>query len=108
MTPQVGVPFVDWVLSLLNDWGYLIVFGFTIAENLFVVGSFVPGETIVMAAGFVTVKGGLDPWLVFVASVLGTTAGSNISYYFGRRGGRGAIERWGGKVFDDERILAAE
>ncbi|MCX8007966.1 MAG: DedA family protein [Coriobacteriia bacterium] len=108
MTPHTGIAPLDWVLSLLDSWGYLLVFMFTIVENLFVIGSFTPGETIVMAAGFLTVKGHLDWRLVGLCSVLGTITGSNISYFFGRRGGRQALERYGGRFVDEERILAAE
>lgn len=106
--PQTGFAPLDWFLMLLDSWGYLIVAGFTIFENLFVVGSFVPGETVVMAAGFVSRIGHLNPLLVGLCSIAGTMAGSNISYWFGRHGGRNALIRWGGKFFDEERILAAE
>ncbi|MDO8950190.1 MAG: DedA family protein [Actinomycetota bacterium] len=108
MTPQTGVPVIDWFLAALNDWGYLIVFVLAIFENLFIIGSFTPGETIVMAAGFVTIKGSLDPTLVTACAVAGALIGANISYTFGRRGGRAALLRWGGRFFDEERILAAE
>lgn len=108
MAPQTGIAVLDWFLSFLDSWGYLIVFVFTVFENLFVIGSFTPGELMVMAAGFVTIKGGLDPALVAVSSVAGTLVGTNVSYYFGRRGGRQALERWGGRVFDEERIRASE
>ncbi|GAV31725.1 uncharacterized membrane-associated protein [Coriobacteriaceae bacterium EMTCatB1] len=108
MTPHTGIAPLDWVLSLLDSWGYLLVVVFTILENLFVIGSFTPGETIVMAAGFLTVKGHLDVRLVFLCSIIGTVTGSNISYFFGRKGGRQALERYGGRVVDAERILAAE
>lgn len=108
MAPQTGFAPLDWFLSLLDAWGYLIVAGFTIFENLFVIGSFTPGETVVMAAGFVSARDGLNPWLVGVASLVGTLIGSNISYWFGRVGGRAALVRIGGRIFDEERILAAE
>jgi len=108
MAPQTGIPLLDWFFSFLDSWGYLIVFLFTLSENLFVIGSFTPGELMVMAAGFVTVKGGLDPALVAASSMAGTIVGTNLSYYFGRRGGRQALERWGGKVFYEERIRASE
>jgi membrane-associated protein len=108
MTPQTGVAILDWFLAALNDWGYLIVFLFAISENLFIIGSMTPGETIVMAAGFVTVKGSLDPTLVVACAVSGALIGANLSYYFGRRGGRAALLRWGGRFFDEERIIAAE
>ncbi len=108
MTPQTGVPALDWFLAALNDYGYLLVFLFAISENLFIIGSVTPGETIVMAAGFVTVKGSLDPTIVVLCAVAGALIGANLSYAFGRRGGRAALLRWGGRFFDEERILAAE
>jgi membrane-associated protein len=108
VTPHTGIAALDWVLSLLDGWGYLLVVLFTILENLFIIGSFTPGETIVMAAGFLTVKGHLDVRLVFACSIIGTVTGSNISYFFGRKGGRQALERYGGRLVDAERILAAE
>ena len=106
--PQTGFAPLDWFLALLDSWGHLIVIGFTISENLFVLGSFTPGETVVMAAGFVSQAGGLNPWLVGVSSLVGTLTGSNLSYWFGRRGGREALLKWGGKFVDEERIIAAE
>jgi membrane protein DedA with SNARE-associated domain len=107
-TPQTGFAPLDWFLAALDSWGYLITAAFTVSENLFVIGSFTPGETVVMAAGFVSRMGGLDPWLVGLASVTGTLVGSNLSYWFGRRGGREALLRWGGRFVDAERIVAAE
>lgn len=106
--PVTGFAPLDWFLGLLDSWGHLIVFGFTISENLFVIGSFTPGETVVMAAGFVSELGALNPWFVGVSSLLGTMTGSNLSYWFGRHGGRNALIKWGGKFFDEERIVAAE
>lgn len=108
MVPQTGFAPLDWFLSLLDVWGYLIVIGFTISENLFVLGSFTPGETVVMAAGFVSTGGGLNPWLVGISSLIGTLIGSNTSYWFGRHGGRDALIKWGGKFVDEEKLLAAE
>ncbi|PKQ37960.1 MAG: hypothetical protein CVT59_05085 [Actinobacteria bacterium HGW-Actinobacteria-1] len=108
MAPQTGIAILDWFLVALNDWGYLIVFIFAIFENLFVIGSATPGETIVMAAGFVTVKGSLDPVLVTACAVAGAMIGGNLSFLFGTRGGKAALLRWGGRFFDEERIIAAE
>jgi len=108
MTPETGIAVLDWFLGALNEWGYLLVFLFAISENLFILGSVTPGETIVMAAGFVTIKGSLDPTIVTACAVAGALVGANISYTFGRRGGRAALLRWGGRFFDEERIIAAE
>ncbi len=108
MAPQTGFAPLDWFLAALDAWGYVIVALFTISENVFVLGSFTPGETVVMAGGFVAEMGALNPWFVGLASLLGTMTGSNLSYWFGRRGGRAGLLRWGSKFFDEERITAAE
>ncbi len=106
--PQTGFAPLDWFLAALNAWGYLITVAFTISENIFIVGSFTPGETVVMAAGFFTVRGSLNPWIVAACSLLGTMTGSNLSYLYGRHGGRKALLKWGSKIFDEDRIRAAE
>jgi membrane-associated protein len=111
MEPITGIAIVDWFLVLLNTYGYLLVFGFTVFENLFVIGSFTPGETVVMAAAFLSTpsQGSLSLPLVWVMSVLGTTAGANISYWVGRVGGRETVLRLGKRFrVREEHMSAAE
>ncbi len=104
---QTGFPLIDWFLALLAEWGYLIVFGFTVFENLFVVGSLTPGETVVIAAAAVASNDQLHLTGVWIASLLGTVIGSNVSYLIGRRAGlegvRGFVDRFAatrtGRIF---------
>ncbi len=89
---------LQWVLSLLGTWGYLIVFLACVLENLFIIGSFTPGDVITAAAAFTatTPQGQqLNPWVLFGLATLGTFIGTNISYFIGRRGGRDLIARVG-------------
>lgn len=88
---STGIPVLDWFLSLLDAWGYLVVFAFTVFENLFVLGSLTPGETVVIAASFVAARGLLSITGVWFASVFGTFVGSNISYWLGRRAGMDSV-----------------
>ena len=107
--PVTGIAIVDWFLRFLDTWGYLIVFGFTVSENIFVLGSFTPGETVVMAAAFVASMGELNVVGVWFASVIGTIVGSNLSYALGRKGGRDMLMRFGDRFhISDDRITAAE
>ena len=108
MEPVTGVAIIDWVLGLLDVAGYPIVFGITVFENLFVIGGVTPGETIVVAAAFLsTPKYGSLQWpLVWLASVLGTVVGSNISYVLGRKGGRDALIRYGSRFHISEKRIA--
>jgi len=87
-----------WALSALGSYGYVIVFVATLLENVFIVGSFTPGDVITAAAAFTatTPQGAaLSPWLLFVSATFGTFVGTNISYFIGWRGGRELLERIG-------------
>jgi membrane protein DedA with SNARE-associated domain len=108
MEPVTGIAFIDWFLGLLDVAGYPIVFGFTVFENLFVIGGITPGETIVVAAAFLSTPqyGSLQWPLVWLASVVGTVLGSNISYFLGRRGGRDALLRYGSRFHISEKRIA--
>lgn len=111
MNPITGISLLDWFLGLLNVHGYLLVFGFTVFENLFVIGSFTPGETVVMAAAFLATpaQGSLSLPFVWIVSVVGTTVGSNVSYFLGRKGGKDALIRYGRRFrISEERIAEAE
>lgn len=85
--PTTGIELLDAFLALLDTWGYLVVFGFTVFENLFVVGSLTPGETVVIAGSAVAANKLLLLWGVWLASLVGTVTGSNVSYFLGRRAG---------------------
>lgn len=111
MEPVTGIVIVDWILGLLDVAGYPIVFGITVFENLFVIGGITPGETIVMAAAFLSTPsyGSLHWPFVWLASVTGTIIGSNISYFLGRKGGRDALLRYGHRFhISEKRIGTAE
>ncbi len=107
--PVTGLAPLDWILGLLDTFGYPIVLVATALENVFVVGSFTPGETIVLATAFTAANDHLEVILVWFLSILGTVIGSNISFFLGVRGGRGAVERYGHRFhISDARIAAAE
>jgi membrane-associated protein len=89
---------LDWSLGALGVYGYLIVFVATVAENLFVIGSFVPGDIITAAAAFTatTPQGShLSIWWLFAIATAGSLVGMNISYFLGVRGGSELIAKLG-------------
>lgn len=97
MIPETGIAIFDWLLSLMDAWGYLIVFIITIFENIFIVGSLTPGETFIVVGALVSTGGGLSLPLVWLCAMAGTLIGSNLTFFAGRRlgleGFRGAVER---------------
>ena len=95
--------FVDIILNLhphiLEQWGYVIVFIFSVAESLPLVGLAIPGGVIVVAAGFFTKIGILHLFPVIIIVSVGAFIGDTVSYFLGRRFGYEFLVRMGKYIF---------
>ncbi len=100
---------VEFIRPLFADFGYPLVFLATFLEDSVAAGLVVPGETIVILAGFYARVGGLSlPW-VMLAALLGAVLGDNVGYLIGRRlGGRLSSLRGAKHLFTRERLVKAE
>ncbi len=90
-------------LQALESWcrayGYPVLFGGVMLENA---GIPVPGETVVLVAGFLASErgGGLfDVRVVIAVTVAAAVLGDNIGYWLGRRLARPRLERGKGLLF---------
>ncbi|MDQ3797190.1 MAG: bifunctional DedA family/phosphatase PAP2 family protein [Pseudomonadota bacterium] len=87
------------LLSQLGHWGYLIVFSVATLECAAFLGLIVPGETIVLVAGFFASRGFLGIGNLIVLVAAGAIIGDSIGYELGRRFGRSwllSASRWVG------------
>lgn len=80
------------ILSYFTHYGYWVVFFGVMLENA---GVPVPGETILLAAGFFAAQGHFHLWEVMAIAALGAVLGDNAGYFIGREVGRGTLERYG-------------
>jgi membrane protein DedA with SNARE-associated domain len=81
-----------WVLTLFGRYGYGALFVGVFLENL---GIPVPGETVLLAAGFFAKQGTLRLSIVIPCAIVAAILGDNFGYWIGRRSGRRFIERYG-------------
>jgi undecaprenyl-diphosphatase len=81
-------------------WGYWIVFFGVMLENA---GIPVPGETILLAAGFFASRGYFSITLVIGIAATGAIIGDNCGYWIGRRLGRRLLLRYGKYVLLTEK-----
>jgi len=76
---------------------YLILFGIVFAETGLVVTPFLPGDSLLFAAGAIAALGNLDPWiltgLLIIAAILGDTVNYAVGKWVGPRAFSGEI-RW--------------
>lgn len=106
--------FIDFILHLdehlaaiISDygtWTYAILFFVIFMETGFVVTPFLPGDSLLFAAGSFAALGSLSPWVLFgllaFAAVLGDTINYSIGSYIGERAFSGNI-RWLKKEYLD-------
>jgi membrane protein DedA with SNARE-associated domain len=91
---------LDYLVNLvgrLGHWGYLVIFLGAMLESAAFLGLLIPGEGLVLVAGFFAAQGLLDLGDLIVIVTLGAVLGDNIGYEMGRRIGRPALEHYGSR-----------
>jgi membrane-associated protein len=88
----------------------LVVWGIVFAESGLLVGFFLPGDTLLFAAGLLAAdpRTGVPISLLAVGVVVAAVTGDAVGYYIGRRGGRPLLERREGKLLGTESLVRAE
>lgn len=93
---QILIDFIlhidDHLLTIVSSygvWTYAILFLIVFAETGFVVTPFLPGDSLLFAAGAIAATGALNPFLLFVLLFIAAVAGDSLNYslgsYFGVR-----------------------
>lgn len=80
------------LLDLFAEYGYWVVFFGVMLENA---GLPIPGETILLAAGFASALGMFRLPVVMLIAATGAVIGDNIGYWVGYYYGRGFFEKFG-------------
>lgn len=81
----------DWIVSVIDGWGYAGVFALMLAENVFPP---IPSEVIMPLAGFLVGSGKMGLIPTIIAGTLGAVAGTLLWYYIGAWLGADRLKRW--------------
>jgi membrane-associated protein len=81
------------IVDKYGAWVYALLFAIVYAETGLVVTPFLPGDSLLFAAGALAATGALDWWLLFGLLVLAAVAGNTVNYAIGRAAGQRLIER---------------
>lgn len=97
--PLAAVSFIERVIEfiepLFEHWGYVIVFSVAFLEHSFLVGLVVPGDAVLLLGAIYAGMGQLNIGVVILLAFLGSVAGDNLGYLFGRNLGRPILEKHG-------------
>lgn len=70
----------DWIVSLMQQGGYLGVFLLMLAENIFPP---IPSELVMPLAGFLAANGEMSLWVAILVGTAGSVLGAFLWYYLG-------------------------
>jgi membrane protein DedA with SNARE-associated domain/membrane-associated phospholipid phosphatase len=100
---------VDYIANFarqLGLWSYLIVYFVVMLECQPLLGLFMPGETLVVASGFLAREGVFDLKVLIGVIAAAAVIGDTIGFELGRRLGRGWLQYYGHWFGVRERHLA--
>lgn len=88
---------------------WAIVLGFVFAECAFIIGLFLPGDSLLFAAGVVLAQQDHEghAWVLSIAATVTAIVGNQLGYYIGHRTGHAIITRRGGRVLNHENLTRA-
>jgi membrane-associated protein len=81
---------------------WVITLSFLFAECAFIFGLFLPGDSLLFAAGVILAahEGELSAWLLSAVAMIIAVAGNLVGYYIGRTTGTRLLARRGGRVLN--------
>ncbi len=101
---------MEALITLITEHGFWAVLAVIYAESGLLIGFFLPGDSLLFTAGFLTQQGifginiHLFVFLLFIAAALGDSTG----YAFGQKAGRKLFERENSRFFRKENLVRAE
>lgn len=97
---------MDFITSLLTEWGYLALFIIMALENMNIP---IPSEIVLGFAGFLVFKGVFAFWPTILVGTAAGLTGSLLSYWMGYKGGRKILLKFSTKGgLTTKKLIAAD
>jgi membrane-associated protein len=89
---------------------WTIVLTFVFVECAFIIGLFLPGDSLLFTAGVVLAQHNSagNAWALAVAAIGVAVLGNMVGYYIGRRTGTSMVGKPGARVLTEERLARAQ
>ncbi len=100
-----------YLTDIVNNYGvltYVILFLIVFAETGFVVTPFLPGDSLLFAAGAIAALGSLNVWFIVLILAVAAILGDTVNYWIGHFLGRKIVDHPKIKFINQEHIDKTE
>jgi len=94
--------------NLIRTAGYAGLAAIVFAESGLFFGFFLPGDSLLFAAGFMASQGFLDIWILIPILVIAAILGDSVGYWFGKKVGPVIFTKPDSFWFSHDRIVDAK
>lgn len=95
-------------ITIIKGAGLIGIFGIIFAESGLLVGFFLPGDTLLFAAGMFASRGYFPIALLVIGGIVAAVIGDNVGYWTGKKLGRKLFHREDSTFFKKEHLNKAE
>ena len=95
---------LDWVIRTYGIWTYAILFLIIFCETGLVITPFLPGDSLLFAAGTFVALGSLEMGLLTVLLSLAAIAGDTVNYWIGHAMGPKVFTRENSRLLNKEHL----
>lgn len=99
--------YLNIIFQSFGIWTYIIIFIIIFCETGLVVTPFLPGDSILFAAGTLASIGSLNVFTLFAVFFISAVAGDTVNYYIGKKIGSGILEKKDMKFVNKEYLNKA-
>lgn len=89
-------------------WVYAVIFLVLFAETGFVITPFLPGDSLIFAAGALAADHGLNIWILGILTLTAAVAGDACNYFIGEKFGERILSKSKGRFIKQEHLDETE
>jgi membrane protein DedA with SNARE-associated domain len=84
---------IDFV-SAHSHYAYIAIFLLALSEAIPVVGTVVPGSTLIIGISAIATEADANSWILLIAATVGAIGGDGLSFWLGKRYHRTILNSW--------------
>lgn len=100
--------YLQAIVSDYSGYTYAILFLIIFCETGLVIMPFLPGDSLLFAAGALAAGGSLNIWLLFIIVLLAATIGDAVNYHIGKYIGPKIFKKESSLFFHKEHLIKAQ